>query len=372
MRALRKALIVAGVVIGALVVTAVATVATVEYSCRGSPEAGRAAALAEAKPPLVRDLPGYRRDQSSTYFTFPEWYIVYAAEDFGNFVAERGESRFRYLSSIAGFWRSFCTIKARTAGRAEPSSDVSQMIYTIGLSFSAEMAVKGLYETTFGRIFEWIRGPLPTAEDRFAYRVAQDYARFLYTLPWYKYPFGDRLAELWSETPPVGGGSLARKWERRAALSAEYAVKAGYAKVIQAALDAGVGEDARTIMMVVRGLTVDDTAAEPRIRVVDTLGDGSSLVEVPRYQVFSDIVVALSRKGRVVPEVAGNQTILLTAILPEGEAPPLAGAAELFSMPLLARPGWRRAGFDVRLDELVPVVAAFDRAQIAIEHLFDY
>ena len=101
------------------------------------------------------------------------------------------------------------------------------MIYTIGISFSVEYAIKGTYENTLGRLTEWLRGRTPTAEDRFAHQVAQDYARFLYRLPWYQYPFFDRLKEFWAQTPASGAAPV-RKWERRGALSLEYGVKAGY------------------------------------------------------------------------------------------------------------------------------------------------
>lgn len=366
MRLLRRILVLAALLMGGLIVAVGGTVAAVELTCRGTPGTLRT----EGTAALVGDQPGYRRDRAATYFTFPQWYAVYAAEDFGNFVGRSGEGHFRYMRSIAGFWRGFCAIRTATAGRAEPTADRVRSIYTIGIGFTAGMAAKGLYEVTFGRIFEWLRGPQLTAEDRFAHAVAQDYARFRYTLPWYEYPFGERLGALWAQAP-VPGESLARKWERRAVLSAEYGLKAGFAQAVRTVLDAGTGEAARTtIMMVVRGLSDADLAEEPRLTVVRKLDESNTLVEVPRHQAFSDVVVALSRKGRIVPEVAGNHTILLTAIVPEDVVPPLDVPA-LFAMPLFARPGWRRALFDVRLDRLVAVVEAFERRQIAIEHLYD-
>jgi hypothetical protein len=367
MRVFRKILRVVAIVVAAVVVAVAALVGSVELGCRGSSVAARPA----APTGFAIDVAGYRRPESSTYFTFPEWYIVYASEDFGKFVESRNESGFGYVSAIAGFWDSFCTIKRQTAGRAEAATDVSVMIYTIGLSFSAEYAIKGFWETTIGRLTEWLRGGEPTAEDRFSHRVALDYAKFLYAVPWYKYPFLDRLKEFWRETPTGGSGQL-RKWERRLTLSLEYGVKAGYGALIQKAMDVSNDEDAREIMLVVRGLEPADLAAEPRLKPVKDLGDGATLVVVPRYQVFSDIVVALSRKGRVIAEIAGNHNILMTAVLPDGASPPVAGSTELFSQKLSARPGWRRAGFDVRVDELTGVVREFDRAQVAIEHLFDY
>jgi hypothetical protein len=368
MRRLARIAKIVAVAVAAVVAAVALLVGSIELGCRGP-------SVAAARPPATSayaiDVPGYRRDEAATWFTYPEWYIVYAAEDLAKFVATGNESGFHYLAAITGFWDSFCTIKRRTRGRAEPSADVSVMIYTIGVSFSAEYAVKGLYETTIGRLTEWLRGDQPTAEDRFAHGVAQDYASFLYAVPWYKYPFFDKFKQLWRETP-TGGPAQVRKWERRLSLSAEYVVKSGYGFVIQKAMDVSNDEDAREIMLVVRGLTDVDLAAEPRLRLVKDLGGGARLVIVPRYQVFSDIAVDLGRKDLVIAEVAGNRDILMTAILPAGPAPAVAGVSELFAMPLSAKPGWRRAGFAVKVDALTDVVRAFDRAHVAIEHLFDY
>jgi hypothetical protein len=356
-----------GIVFAVVLAGMAILVGSIELGCRGP---SVAAVQPEARGAYAIDVPGYRRDESSTYFTFPEWYIVYAAEDLARFVETGKESGFGYLSAITSFWDSFCTIKRRTHGRAEATTDVSVMIYTIGLSFSAEYAIKGLYETTVGRVTEWLRGDEPTPEDRFAHRVAHDYAAFLYATPWYKYPFFAELQRLWRETPTAGAAQV-RKWERRFALSSEYLVKSIYGFVIQKAMDVSNDEDPRDIMLVVRGLTDADLAAEPRIRLVKELG-GASLVVVPRYQVFSDIAVELSRKGRVIAEIAGNHNILMTAILRDGTAPSTEGMSELFAMPLSARPGFRRAGFDIKVDALPDVVRALDRDHVAIEHLFDY
>ena len=77
------------------------------------------------------------------------------------------------------------------------------MIYIIGISYSAEYAIKGLYENTIGRVFEWIRGEKRTPQDEYARAVLQDYAAFLYTVPWYKYPFREKLDGLMAITAPT-------------------------------------------------------------------------------------------------------------------------------------------------------------------------
>ena len=120
------------------------------------------------RPPVALpaiDEQGYRRKQDNTFFTFPEWYIVYSFEDFGRFLDRSSESHFNYLGHIFGFWRSFCTINRAVPPTGESLTDVKTMIYIIGISYSIEYAIKGLYENTIGRVFEWIRGETRTPQD---------------------------------------------------------------------------------------------------------------------------------------------------------------------------------------------------------------
>src|SRR5206468_10260541 len=134
----------------------------------------------------------------------------------------------------------------------------------IGISSSTEYAIKGLYENTVGRVFEWIRGETRTPQDDYARAVLQDYAAFLYTIPWYKYPFGEKLDGLMAISAPTP--SPLRTWERDFALGAEYFVKIGYAWLIQKALDASSDEEPRDIMFVSASLPPEGLAKEPRIK----------------------------------------------------------------------------------------------------------
>src|ERR1700680_4192392 len=113
MRRLRR---VVAVFVGLLVLAFVVPVVSIEWGCRGGSEH-----VFRVEARLYWEKPDdYQRDQASTYYTFPEWYIVYAAEDFATFVATKNESAFHYVPAIAGFWQSFCTIRAQTRGWADP------------------------------------------------------------------------------------------------------------------------------------------------------------------------------------------------------------------------------------------------------------
>ncbi len=96
--------ILAGIAI-LIAVSVLAPLAYIEGTCRPS-----ASAAAPSAPPVTLPAinePGYQRKQNNTFFTFPEWYIVYSFEDFGRFLDRSSESHFNYLGHIFGFWRIF-------------------------------------------------------------------------------------------------------------------------------------------------------------------------------------------------------------------------------------------------------------------------
>ena len=339
---------------------AIAPVAWIEVGCIGAPDASEA-----PYQPVLE--PEHRRSEIDTYLTYPEWSIVHAYEDFAGVVRARGESDFSYFSSIRGYWSNLCAMTRHASARGNISTDVKAMLHIIGLSFSAEMAVKGAYELTIGWATEAIRGERRTPEDRFALAVAEDYARFLQQTPWYEYPFGSTLRRFWSEVP-WGEGNLVRKLERRFALTLEYGVKALYARVIGAL--AGMAPAALRIRSVVRGLDGSDLTAEPRIQRIVLRPDGSSVIETPRYREFTQILGSLASRGRDVVEIAGNDDIFVTLLMPPG-APPVKGQ-HLITVPQQARPGWRRDGLAIKVSALAELMRSLDKSAGTFEHAYDY
>ena len=79
--------------------------AYIEGTCQPVSQTASSAAATVTLPPITGK--GYLRPLDNTYFTFPEWYIVYSFEDFGHFLDHSSESQFGYLRHILGFWRSF-------------------------------------------------------------------------------------------------------------------------------------------------------------------------------------------------------------------------------------------------------------------------
>jgi hypothetical protein len=341
--------------------------AYIEGTC--GPTASTVSAVAPPAASLPIDDKGYRRKLDNTYFTFPEWYIVYSFEDFGRFLDRGNESGFNYPGHIFGFWRSFCTIN-RAVPATESRTEVKTMIYIIGVSYSIEYAIKGLYENTIGRVFEWIRGDKRTPQDDYARAVLQDYAAFLYTIPWYKYPFREKLNGFMAISTPTP--STARTIERGFALGSEYFVKIGYAALIQKLLDASSDDEPRDIMFVVASLPPEVLSAEPRIKPIRAISPQWQLVQTPRYKDFTEIVLALLDRGIPVAEIAGNREIMITVIAPKDAKLDVKDATELFSLDLDAKPGFRRAGLKVRIERLVEIVRDLKARGANVEHFYDY
>jgi hypothetical protein len=362
---LRRIVVVAAILI---VLPVLVPLAYIEGTCRPAAIADASAAPAVSLPAI--DEAGYRRKENNTFFTFPEWYIVYSFEDFGRFLDRSSESRFNYLGHIFGFWRSFCTINRAVPPSGESLADVKTMIYVIGISYSAEYAIKGLYENTVGRVFEWIRGEPRTPQDEYARAVLQDYAAFLYTIPWYKYPFRDKLDGLMAIARPTP--SPLRTWERDFALGTEYYLKTGYASLIQKALDAGGDDEPRDIMFAVATLPPEVLAKEPRLKPIRVLTPQWQLVQAPRYKDLTEIVQGLLEQGYGLAEIAGNHEILITVITPDAARLDIKDTTELFSLELDARPGFRRAGLKVRIDRLLNINRELKARGVSIEHFYDY
>jgi len=325
---------------------------------------------AQRRAALVNE-PGYARRESVSYLSYPEWHIVYAYEDLAGVLRRGDESDFAYGRQIVEFWSSLCRLTRVATAREDVPIGTKVMLYTIGWSFTVELATKGAYEKTIGRAFEWLRGAGKTAEDEFAARDMHEYAGFLRQTPWYQYPFGARLAAYWRGTP-FRGAHLPRKLERRAVFTGEYGVKAIYGKLIGSASATALGAADLEIQTVVVGLNAADIAGEPQIKIVRELGGGRTLIRTPRYQAYTDLLVRLARRGRNVVEIAGNHRILVTVLATQGPLPSLPDTTELFAVPIQFRPDRRRVGLDVPVERLAATIRALEPKGVSIEHIYDY
>lgn len=335
--------------------------------------------VAKGAPPTAladqvrAEIQGYQRPEESTYLTYPEWAIVYAAREYAAFLkAGNRESHFPYWSYIGQFWQDYAMVIRATADKPFNFAN-HQMLAVIGTSHTIEHAIQWFYENTVGSITEWTSGK-PVSVDRYQAGVAAEYAAFLDQVPWYQFPYAEKRAGLLA-LQRDDADDATRTQERKAQGVLAYSIKQTYADLIKSALAAtmdaafldihvwGTGDAPGAVQAAIDG--------EPDTRLEkDMAGDGAVFV-TKRYQVFTEMIPRLIGKGMRFVEIGGNDEILVT-VLSNDEIELPEDTRLLFAYQLPAEPATRRTGLTVAVRQLHTVLPALTAGGARLEHVYDY
>lgn len=321
------------------------------------------------KPGEFTVEPSAVREESFTFLTLPEWFIVYSAEEYGRFIGSAGPSQFPYIGSIVQYWGAYQDVCEVTKRQYAFQTGYHVMLGVIGVSFTVENAVKAVYEGTVGRLTEWVAST-DTPEDRWAAQTAQEYGAFLHTVPWYQFPFASRLGALWTGTP-LWGPHLLRKWERRAVLSAEYLFKAAYGSLMGLATASAYAPEDLQVHAVVRNAPESAFSGDSVVRL-RTLGPGVDEIRMPRYEAFTKAALALDAAGAQFVTVAGRDVMLVTAVGPATMTLPEAPVSLVSTLPILTDPARTRFALRMPIVRLRETVASLRAHGATVEHLYDY
>ncbi len=333
-----------------------------------------AAELADEAQERLAKRAGYARDEGQTYLTHPEWYIVYSSEEYADYIRDRLPTDFPYVASIGQYWVHYREANLLTRREYPFNWGYQVMLWVIGTSYSVELALKGLYENTVGRVTGWTTGGAASDADRYAHAVAADYGRFIHVRPWYEYRFAPKLAGLWTKLPLWGERPL-RSWERKLILSVEYGIKAVYAAVIEGATRAAYAPQDDRIQMVVTGWTDAIGVRHPKLARLEEVDSLHTLVAVPRYDEFRDAMRDLAVSGApvTIKAIAGNDDIFLTGVAPRGWAYGGSPARPVYALPLAADPSRKRVAMRVPVRHLLPTLRALAaEGRLRVDHVYDY
>jgi len=327
-----------------------------------------ACAAAVAAPADTAAPEEYRRGEDQTYLAYPERFLVHSPAEYARFVATEQPSEFPFFGHIAQFWNAYRTMTNAMGERYELNFGYHVMVFVIGTSTTVEYALKAGYEAAFGR---WFEVDAMTPEDEFAAYVAQDYVDFILARPWYEYPFYDRLSALWRDTP-MWGPHVLRKWERRFALTTEYAVKAGYAVLIEKMTRAGY-EAPLPVTSVLLASEPPTLAELSDLEELSTMADGSHLITVPRYAMFKTYALALANGGADFVEIAGDRGIIVLSLLVDVD---WAGTDVphdlLMEQQILTEPNHKRQVLRVEIGQLARLLRELGGTDVTIEHVYDF
>ncbi|TGK10738.1 FAD-binding oxidoreductase [Leptospira kmetyi] len=298
----------------------------------------------------------YTRNEDQTFLTLPEWYIVFSSDEYANFLMHSRPSAFPYFGSIAQFWKMYGRVIVKTWNDYEFNWGYHLMINVIGVSYSAELTLKSLYENTFGRFTEWIAGTTGLTEETkvetYMQKVARDYTDFVRLRPWYEFPFYSKFKEFWTIRDGENT-SLIRRWERRIFFSTELLVKAAYGKLIALGTESVYAPE----------------TFEVKAWVVEN-GNGK-IRSIPRYEAFTKAVPELVKKNVSFIEIAGNRKILMTLIVPSDVN--LRDREEiLYEWEILTEPNRKRVALVAPVSKLHEILINSEKSGFKVDHIFDY
>lgn len=305
-------------------------------------------ALVSAGPTVPEE---HRRGPEQTFLTVPEWFLVFSPEEYAKFLRDNPPSRFPFFGHIYQFWQSYAAVTQATSSYPF-NSGYHVMVSVIGLSTTVEYGLKGLYERLIGHFTELTSGAAETTEDEIATDTAQAYVDFIKHRPWYEFDFTAPLADLWTKAGTTGAQPW-RKWERKYALTSEYAVKSGYAWLIGKATRASYERPS------------SDTYA-----VIQRQGS-VSLAKLPRYQAFTDQARILADNGTDFVEIAGNRGDILTSVIVPRGASLSSTARLLYRQSILTQPELERQALVVKVENLGEFLRSAP-SSTTIEHVYDF
>ncbi|HEY6269480.1 MAG TPA: hypothetical protein VIX11_14345 [Candidatus Acidoferrum sp.] len=318
-----------------------------------------------------------RRPVEDTYFSYPEWYIVWSYEERAQYLPKNLPSGFPYFASIGQYWKSYCFICGLTQSRHQFNFGDHLSSFVLGGSFALEYSIRGAYEQTIGRLSEWTSSHELVEEDAYAARVAREYADFVYIRPFYEFHFAHALAQLWKETPLWSKHPI-RKWERKFILSVDYGIEAVYAEAMQLASHLAYGAESDETYTWVENAPETLFRDFPRIKVdqekAKEVSRQSYVAIIPRYQEFTDLAVKLAERDVHFVQVAGNDEIMVTVVVPSGWTydVPAGDGTLLFTENVLTQPGAKRIALECRVRALPTLIRHFTTGGIKIEHIYDY
>ncbi|UCF26592.1 MAG: hypothetical protein JSV72_01365 [Ralstonia sp.] len=312
-----------------------------------------------------------RRGAEQTLLTYPEWFLVHSPAEYARTVQSGVPQDFPFLRHIGQLWSSYAAVTAEQWRDGYPANPgYHLMINVLSASTTVEYTLRSAYENTVGRLSWALSGSRPSAEDRYAAMAAQDYVDFIRQEPWYRYDFTARLKHLWTDVPATGPGML-RKWERRYALTTEYAVKAVYGKLIAWATGV-IYTPARMTTAVVVDHLPPAWSPPARVSILAREADGRAVLSLPRYFDFRIAATALAEDGIHITDIAGNTSeVLVTLWLARGAPFDPSMGRVLFEQSLSVTANPRRVAVLMPVGKLSAALLAAKQRGWQVEHVYD-
>jgi hypothetical protein len=276
-------------------------------------------------------------------------------------------SQFPYFAAINQYWQSLGDIKASLDG-TEIDAETLSVLQVIGVSFTIEYGLIGLYEMTVGRVFELLHFNYKSNEDYTTDTIARAYSDSLLQTPWYDFSYSTAVTRLW-QSWDWSSVSL-RGLERRIIFTLGYHMKGAYAALLGKVAQANFGYVGSTTSFTTSNIDQLTLSANPSVSSIEVVEGGLTAL-APRYRAFTQVAQSIAKLGSDFTSIQGNSEILMSFVAPLDHTCILPGKT-ILKLPILTYPTNARFGQLVTVTELSQTLRELQSCGIALEHIYDY
>jgi hypothetical protein len=133
---LRKILLRFVQVVACVAVLALVAIAVFMIKCRTAPLLFRPTPEPLRHPAQAAGIKDYARPEVDTFYTYPEWYIVWSYQAKADFQRDHLPSGYSYFGDIAQFWQGYCSVYSFTRSLYPFPVGDHIMLAVIGSSFT--------------------------------------------------------------------------------------------------------------------------------------------------------------------------------------------------------------------------------------------
>lgn len=314
---------------------------------------------------------GYeKKPEGQTLLTIPEWYLVWNPVEYvAHLEKGRAPDEFPFVASVGEYMNLYKKVLRASDGAYPENGEYLTMLRVIGVSTSVEYLVKSAYERTIGRAFRFTSSGAKTAEDGLILDAHRAYSQLIFDEPWYEFRFLPWVGRIWKETP-VWGPDFLRRTERKLAFTAEFSVKALYAKLLGLAAKSAYGPAHEKIHALVR--VSPDSPLPAGVMNLHEAEPGVRLVALERWKEFSVAVPALAEAGADFVEIAGNDEIAVSLVESQNQPYSTPLARRLSRSAFVSDPSQHRSLWFVPVVQLSAFLRQANAEHVRIEHIYDY
>src|SRR6185503_8371524 len=102
--------------------------------------------------------PEHRRAPEQTFLTYPEWFLVQGPADFAHYVRDHPPTALPLIGHICQVWHGYGGVHDATKKDYPFNFEYFVMVMVIGVSTTAEYALRAAYETMIGRVSDLTTG----------------------------------------------------------------------------------------------------------------------------------------------------------------------------------------------------------------------